>query len=100
MLPTHEFSDGFERLMERDRLHLLLIAAHPDLADRIEVDDANPLLKIPTALGGAIVVWKGEHKGVTRWRMAAPDGNEVNVVEPDSIEELPQLVGDTRSLWK
>lgn len=100
MTPTHELSDGFERLMERDRVHQLLITSHPDLEDRIEVDDAAPLLKIPTALGGAIVLWKGEHKGVIRWRMAAPDGDGVKILEPDSIEEFPQLVGGTRALWK
>ena len=97
---SHELRDGFERLMERDRVHQLLFAAHPNLGDRIEVDDATPLLKIPTALRGAIVVWKGEHKGVIRWRMAAPNGGGVKLFEPDSIEELPQFVGGTRALWK
>ena len=94
MFPTRDLTDGVERLLERDRVHQLLIEAHPELEDRIEVDDANPMLTIPTGRGGAIILWKGEHEGIIRWRMASPDGEGVTVVEPDSIEELPQLVAE------
>ena len=94
MFPTRDLTDGVERLLERDRVHQLLIEAHPELEDRIEVDDANPMLTIPTGRGGAIILWKEEHEGIIRWRMAAPDGEGVTVVEPDSIEELPQLVAE------
>lgn len=66
-----------ERLLERDRIHQLLVNALPDLKGHIEVDDANPMLSIPSAHAGAIVLWKSEHEGVIRWRMAAPDGNGV-----------------------
>ena len=94
MFPTRDLIDGYERLLERDRVHQLLLEAHPDLADRIEVDEANPLLRIPTGLGGALILWKGEHEGIIRWRMAAPDGEGVSVVEPDSIAEFPELVAE------
>lgn len=67
MFPTRDLIDGFERLLERDRVHQLLIEAHPELEDRIEVDHANP-----TEHGGAITLWKGEHEGIIRWRMATP----------------------------
>ena len=40
-------NDGFTRLLERDQLHQLLVDVYPALADRIEVDDANPMLTIP-----------------------------------------------------
>lgn len=82
-------------LLERDRVHQLLLDARPELADRIEVDDANPLLTIPTGRGGAIVLWKGEHEGIIRWRMAAPEGESMTVLEPDSIQEFPRLVSET-----
>ncbi|MCZ4328135.1 hypothetical protein [Brachybacterium paraconglomeratum] len=94
MFPTRDLTDGNERLLERDRVHQLLIDAHPELEDRIEVDDANPMLRIPTGLGGAIILWKGEHEGILRWRMAAPEGEGVSIVEPNSIEEFPQLVAE------
>ena len=94
MFPTREMMAGGERLLERDRVHQLLIDAHPELEDRIEVDDANPMLRIPTGLGGAIILWKGEHEGVLRWRMAAPEREGVSIVEPNSIEEFPQLVAE------
>lgn len=94
MFPTRELSDGFERLLERDRVHQLLLEAHPELEDRIEVDDANPMLTIPTGRGGAIVLWKGDRAGIIRWRMAAPVDEGVAVVEPDSIEEFPELVAE------
>lgn len=94
MCPTRDQIDGIERLLERDRVHQLLIDAHPELEDRIEVDDANPMLTIPTGRGGAIILWKGEHEGVIRWRIAAPDGDGVTVLEPDSIEEFPRMVGE------
>ena len=92
MFPTRDSIDGFERLLERDRVHQLLIDAHPELEDSIEVDDTNPMLSIPTGRGGAVILWKGEHEGIIRWRMAAPAGEDVSVVEPESIEEFPQLV--------
>ncbi|ATG50108.1 hypothetical protein CFK38_00160 [Brachybacterium vulturis] len=98
MFPSRDMMDGVERLLERDRVHQLLIDAHPTLADRIEIDDANPLLKIPTGFGGAVVMWKGEVDGTIRWRLAAPDGEGVKVLEPDSIEEFPCLVGEALGL--
>lgn len=94
MFPTRDQIDGVERLLERDRVHQLLVETHPELEDRIEVDDANPMLTIPTGRGGAIILWKGEHKGIIRWRMAAPDGDRVTVLEPASIDELPQMVAE------
>lgn len=94
MFPTRDLIDGFERLLERDRVHQLLVDAHPELEDRIEVDDANPMLTIPTGRGGAIILWKGEHEGIIRWRMAFPSSEGVSVVEPESIEEFPQLVAE------
>src|SRR5699024_8939489 len=92
MFPTRGLIDGAEHLLERDRVHQLLVDAHPALEDRIQVDDVNPMLTIPTGRGGAIILWKGEHEGVIRWRMAAPDGENVTMLEPASIEELPQMV--------
>ena len=74
MFPTRDLIDGYERLLERDRVHQLLLEAHPDLAD--------------------LILWKGEHEGIIRWRMAAPDGEGVSVVEPDSIAEFPELVAE------
>jgi hypothetical protein len=62
MFPTRDLTDGVERLLERDRVHQLLIEAHPELEDRIEVDDANPMLTIPTGRGGAIILWKESTK--------------------------------------
>jgi len=94
MFPARNLTDGFERLLERDRVRQLLIEALPDLEDRIEVDDTNPMLTIPTGRGGAIILWKGEHKGITRWRMAAPKGEGSTVVEPDSIDEFPRMVAE------
>lgn len=92
MFPNRHQIDGVERLLERDRVRQLLIEAHPELEDRIEIDDANPMLTIPTGRGGSIILWKGEHEGVIRWRMAARDREGVTIVEPDSIEEFPHLV--------
>lgn len=94
MFPTRDLIDGYERLLERDRVHQLLLEAHPELTDRIEVDEANPMLRIPTGLGGAIILWKGEHERLIRWRMAAPDGEGVSVVEPVPIAEFPSLVAE------
>ncbi|APX33994.1 hypothetical protein BH708_16190 [Brachybacterium sp. P6-10-X1] len=94
MFPTRELNDGFERLLERDRVHQLLLEAHPELEDRIEVDNANPMLTIPSGRGGAIILWKGDHAGIIRWRMAAPGREGVAVVEPDSIEDFPGLVAE------
>lgn len=94
MFPTRDQIDGYERLLERDRVHQLLIEARPELEDYIEVDDANPMLTIATGRGGGIILWKGEHEGIIRWRMAAPDGEGVSVVEPDSIAEFPELVAE------
>lgn len=92
--PTRDLIDGYERLLERGRVHQLLLEAHPELADRIEADEASPVLRIPTGHGGALILWKGEHEGIIRWRMAAPDGLGVSVVEPDAIEEFPDLVAE------
>lgn len=94
MFPTRDLIDGFERLLERDRVHQLLIEAHPGLEGRIEVDDANPMLTIPTGRGGVIILWKGEHEGIIRLRLAAPAGEGETVVEPESIEKFPQLVAE------
>ena len=94
MFPTRDQIDGAERLLERDRVHQLLIEAHPELEDRIEIDDANPMLTIPTGLGGASILWMGEYEGIIRWRMAAPGGQGVTVLEPDSIEEFPDMVAE------
>lgn len=94
MFPTRDLIDGYERLLERDCVHQLLLKAHPELTDRIEVDEANPMLRIPTGLGGAIILWKGEHERLIRWRMAAPDGEGVSVVEPVPIAEFPSLVAE------
>ncbi|MDN5821837.1 MAG: hypothetical protein L0H39_10145 [Brachybacterium sp.] len=98
MFPARDMMDGVERLLERDRVHQLLIDAHPTLADRIEIDEANPLLKIPTGYGGTVIIWKGEVDGTIRWRLAAPDGDGVKVLEPDSIQEFPRLVGEALGL--
>ena len=35
MFPSRDLIDGYERLLERDRVHQLLLKAHPALADRI-----------------------------------------------------------------
>ena len=94
MLPTKDMNDGFTRLLERDQLHQLLVDVYPALADRIEVDDANPMLTIPTGHGGAVIMWKGESGGIIRWRLACPDGERVKVLEPASLEEFPPLVAD------
>ena len=94
MFPTRDVIDGAERLLERDRIHQLLIEAQPGLEDRVKVDDANPMLTIPTGHGGAIILWKGDYKGIIRWRMAAPGGEGVTVLEPDSIEEFPDMVAE------
>lgn len=94
MFPTRDLIDGFERLLERDRVRELLVDAHPELEDRIEVDDANPMLTIPTGHGGAVIMWKGESGGIIRWRLACPDGERVKVLEPASLEEFPPLVAD------
>ena len=94
MFHTRDLIDGYERLVERDRLHQLLVEAHPELEDRIEIGDANPMLTIATGHGGAIVLWKGEYEGVICWRMAAPDGAGVTVLEPDSIDEFPKMVAE------
>ena len=94
MFPTRAQIDGVERLIERDQIHQLLVEAHPELKDRIEVDDANPMLTIPAWRGGAVILWKGEHEGSIRWRMAAPGGGGVVVLEPNSINEFPTLVAE------
>lgn len=98
MFPTRETRDGFERLLERDQVHQLLIEAFPELADRIEVDEANPLLKIQTGRGGAVILWKGEVEGIVRWRLASPDGEGVKLSAPSSIKAFPQLVGQCLGL--
>src|SRR5690625_1699916 len=49
MFPNRELIDGAERLLERDRIYQLLVEAHPELEDRITVDDASPMLKIGRA---------------------------------------------------
>ena len=36
MFPTRDLIDGYERLLERDRVHQLLLEAHPDLFAEIE----------------------------------------------------------------
>lgn len=92
MFPTRELLASAERLLERDRVHQLLIDARPELEDRIEIDDAKPLLTIPTGRGGAIILWNSKHEGTIRWRMAVPGGDGVTVLEPNSIEDLPGLV--------
>lgn len=94
MFPTRAEIDGVERLIERDQIHQQLVEALPELKGRIEVDDASPMLTIPTGRGGAVILWKGEHEGSIRWRMAAPGGEGVVVLEPNSINEFPALVAE------
>lgn len=98
MFPTREMRDGFGRLLERDQVHQLLLEAYPELADHIEVDETNPLLKIQTRRGGAVILWKGEVEGTTQWRLASPEGEGVKVSAPSSIEEFPRLVGESLGL--
>src|SRR5699024_10406024 len=93
-VPTRDLTDGVERLLERHRVHQLLNGAHPQPEQRIEVDDAPAMLPIATGRARASILRQGQHEGIIRWRMAAPDGEGVPVVEPDSIEEFPQLVTD------
>src|SRR5699024_12244916 len=56
MFPTRDLLDGYERLLERDRVHQLLLEARPELADRIEVDESNPVLRLPTRHGVARIL--------------------------------------------
>ena len=47
-----------------------------------------------TGRGGAIILWKGEHEGIIRWHLAAPEGEGVTMLEPGSIDEFPGMVAD------
>lgn len=98
MFPTSDMVDGFAQILERNQIQEALIDAYPQLAERIEVDDARPLLKIPTGRGGAVVIWKGTDKHITRWRIGCPQGADVVIHEPESMDEYPSIVAEALGL--
>lgn len=98
MFPSSDMVNGFAQILERDQILEALIDAYPELADRIEADDARPLLTIPTGRGGTVAIWKGTDRYVTRWRVAVPTGASVVVHEPECMDDYPKIVGESLEL--
>lgn len=93
MAPTAGTMGGFERFLERDRIHQALVGAYPELADRIEIDDGNPMMKIPAPQGGFVVIAKASRGGVARWVIAVPGASAPAVHEPNGMGDYPKIVG-------
>lgn len=98
MFPSSDMTSGIEHLLERDRIAQAITEAHPELAEKIEVDDAKPLLKIPAPRGGYLVIARMTRKGIARWVVAVPDGPEPTIHEPENMAGYVEVVEDALGL--
>lgn len=83
---------AFGDWLERDRIRLDLIAARPELADRIELDDARPLLRILRPRRAAVLVARTDAVGSSAWVVGVPDRPAPRVHDAPTREVLVRRV--------
>lgn len=98
MFPSSDMLRGIEHLLERDRIANTISDAHPELAEKIEVDDAKPLLKISAPRGGYVIIARMTRQGITRWIVGVPDGPEPTIHEPENMAGYVEVVEDALGL--
>lgn len=98
MFPSSDMTSGIEHLLERDRIAKAITDAHPELTEKIEIDEAKPLLKIPAPQGGYLVIARMTRHYITRWVVSVPDGPEPTIHEPEDMAGYVSVVEEALGL--
>lgn len=64
---THDMAVAFGDWLERDGIRHALVAARPELADLLILDQHRPLLRIPRLTGGSVVVARMAEAEAAPW---------------------------------
>lgn len=72
MFLTPDQVAAFGDWLERERIRQDLIAARPELAERIELDELRPLLRILRCRGSAVLVARLDDSAPTPWVVGVP----------------------------
>lgn len=87
-----DMAEAFGDWLERERIHRALLSARPELETVMVLEESRPMLRIPRALGGSVVVAKTFEGASTRWVVGAPGRPRPVIHEPRSDEEIVRLV--------
>lgn len=72
MLLTPGMAEAFGDQLECESLRRALVAALPEAAGTVTVDEARPLLRIARASGGALLVARAAEEADGRWLVGIP----------------------------
>lgn len=92
MLFTPDMAVAFGDWLERDRIRQSLVAARPDLADGLRLDEERPLLQIPRPGGGAVLVAKIDEDPTAAWVVGIPGLPAPTLHRAGSLGEIVRRV--------
>lgn len=92
MFLTHDMADAFGDWLECHRLRRTLIAALPELADAVNIDDHRPLLRIRRPVGDALIIARAADDSAGLWIVGIPDQPAPAVHDANSPEVVVGIV--------
>lgn len=91
---TSDMADAFGDWLEREQIHLALVAARPELDGTLVLDEDRPLLRIPLPGSTELLVAKIAEEPRSGWIVGVPHPHSPTLHETSSLGELVERVLD------
>lgn len=92
MLLTPDQVASFGDWLKCDRIRRALVAARPELAERIVLDEARPLLRILRTDGRSVLVARTDEDSPAPWVVGVPGPSGPALLDVSSPEQIVQRV--------
>lgn len=85
---TPDMAAAFGDWLERDRIRDALVAARPDLAELLALDQQRPLLRIARAAGRSVIIARMAAGEPTPWIVGVVGASEAAAVPAPALHEV------------